>query len=529
MSTLSPRSHRWLHLWFDRLSINRAQNGLSEETLQPSIPFALIVRQGSAIRLDAVDPVAEALNLQAGLTLAAARARVPELRVENADPAADALLLARLAEVCRRYTPAVALDPPDALNLDITGAAHLFGGESGLLLDIHRRFERSGLSVRTAAAATPAAAFAFARFDGQASGSEAERLAALPVSALRLDPDATWVLHRLGLRRIGQVQALPRSSLALRLGPKALDRLDAAFGLRAEALAFVEEIPPFMVEARLAEPVSDEAAVLALCLQLAGHLSQHLQDAGVGGRQFGLELFRVDGAVKRLEVQASRALISPARIAALFHERLAALNEGLEADFGFDLLRLWAVSTDRLRHATAELLAGQDGEGDFLAFLDRVRARFGANAVQQFVPASESRLPENAIRRVEVGTGRSQTWSAEESARYDGALLRPLTLFSPPHPITATAGVPEDPPVQFVWRRVLRMIVRAEGPERMAAEWWRTPEAEPVEEGLEENAASPIRDYYRLEDGEGRRYWVFREGLYAPGVSPRWFLHGLFA
>ena len=500
---------------------------------KPTIPFALIAKQASAIRLTAVDERAEAMGLQPRLTLAAARARVPELEAVEADPAADARLLANLAEACRRYTPALALDPPDALDLDITGAGHLFGGEAALIAAVEARFAAAGFSIRCAVASNPAAAYAFARYPAPTAGTEVERLTQMPIIALRLEPDAAEVLNKLGLRRIGQLLALPRADLALRLGPGVLDRLDMACGRRVEALPLVAEVPPFLVEARLFEPVCTELQVMDICLRLAARLCSHLLDKGVGGRRFGLELFRVDGAIKRIEVQSSIALADPARIAGLFGERLAALNEGLEADFGFDQARLWALNTHRLKPGTADLLRQGDGEGDFLAFLDRVRARFGAGVVKRFAPALESRLPEAAVRRASADRAGSESWR-EDELRYDGVPLRPLTLFAPPQPISAIAGVPEDPPVHFVWRKVSRQVVCAEGPERIAAEWWRTEEPDEAKEQGADCVVSPasclpIRDYYRLEDVQGRRYWVFREGLYAADAPPRWFLHGLFA
>ncbi len=486
-----------------------------------------------------MDETAQALGLQPGFTLAAARARVPELKVEDADPAADAILLRQLAEACRRYTPAVSLDPPDALNLDITGAAHLFGGEDNLLAQLRERFQTAGVSTRCAAASNPAAAYAFARYPTCAEGEEADRLANLPVAALRLEDEATDVLQKLGLRRIRQLIDLPRASVALRLKPETLQRLDVALGESVTTLKFIAEVAPFLTEARLFDPISNEAQVMQVCLRLARRLSDQLQQTGVGGRVFALDLFRVDGAVKRVEVQASRPLANPPRIAALFVERLAALNEGLEADFGFDLLRLGALRVDRMQPRPGDLLTQGDGEGDFLAFVDRVRARFGEGVVKRFAPALESRLPEAAVRETPAALVGDPLWAGEASARYEGVPLRPVTLFSPPQPISAIAGVPEDPPASFIWRKVRRQVVCAEGPERIAGEWWRI--REPCAQGGEDEAPNqaredatskalaPIRDYYRLEDAQGRRYWVFREGLYAPTAPPRWYLHGLFA
>ena len=538
MNRPSPRPSRWLHLWFDRLSTDRILRARPPLTA----PFGLIVRQGSAIRLAAVDAAASALGLAPGLTLAAARARVPELQVEDADPAADAAFLRKLAEACRRYTPSIALHPPDALDLEISGSAHLFDGELELVEAVRRRFTGFGLSMHIGAASNPAAAFAFARFGTpEEPGTETQKIARLPVHALDLPTEELRVLIGLGVRQIEKLDSLSRASLGLRFEPETLERLDQLLGRRTRALPLIEEVSPFMAEARLAEPICDEVQVMAFCLALARQLVEALQIKGQGGRQFVLELFRVDGAIKRLEVRASRALADPSRIADLFAERLAALNEGLEVDFGFDAARLWAGQTRKMRPETIRLIGRTNRNDQLIAVLDRAAARFGSKIAHRFAPDLRSHLPEAAVKPAFLAKKGSLAWT-EQNQTFESAPLRPLTLFAPPQPISATAGVPEDPPRRFIWRRVERQISRAEGPERISDEWWRSPEPE-IEpgSGLQSSELDapvlirlpqttlPVRDYYRLEDTEGRRYWVFREGRYGGGETPRWFLHGLFA
>jgi protein ImuB len=503
----------------------------------PAAPLALIAKRDNTLRLEALDEAAQALGLEIGLPLAAARARIPDLVVREADPAADAALLAAIGELCRRYTPAFALDPPDGVHLDISGTEALFGGEVALIEDLSGRLRRQGIAVRIGAGETPGLAWALARHgDPSRDPGAPASIRDLPVAALRLDAESLSVLHRLGLRRTGQILDLPRATLARRLGEALMLRLDEILGRRAAAFDLSPEPVFFFVQHRLAEPIALEHQVLGLCRWLCGRLAQRLAERGVGSRAFVLDLFRVDGACKRLVVKSSRPICYPARILALFRERLGSLNDGLEADFGFDLLRLTAQDVQRARGETADFIGASD-DGDLTALIDRFAVRLGPDAIRRLAPAPESRIPERAVKPLPFAS--KVSWENEAAALYEDVPLRPLTLFSPPHPITVIAGVPEDPPQQFTWRRATHRVARAEGPERVAWEWWRAPEpkaeaetAQPVDAGLA-GVADPapnrdIRDYYRVEDEQGRRFWVFREGLYEPGVRPRWFLHGLF-
>lgn len=483
-------------------------------------PLALIVKQASALRLQSLDVAAEALGLTPGLTVADARARVPELQVMEADPRADLAVLTWLGEACRRYTPSLALDPPAGLDLDITGTDALFGGERALVTDLVARFRAKGLHIRIGLADTPGLAWGLARFGSQRIapvGRTAELLAELPIAALRLEPDALAVLGRLGLRRVSQVMALPRAGLAKRLGAEVVMRLDEALGDRAAPLLLRLEATPRMAEQRLAEPIVLEEQVLRLAEDLALRLCRRLEGEGLGGRRFVLELFRMDGAVQRIEVMASRPLRHPGRIAALFAERLAGLGQGLEADFGFDLVRLSTPATAPFVTEAGDFIKGANDDTDFAGVVDRIDARLGAGAVRRLELATHTQIPERVARAVRFGDPARTAWRDAAPARYGGVLLRPLRLFASPQPLEATAAeIPEGPPARFKWRRVERRIVGAEGPERIEPEWGR------------DGGDDQVRDYYRLEDDRGLRYWVFREGHYGEKPDPRWWLHGLF-
>ena len=468
----------------------------------------------TALRLVALDAAAAAQGLQVGMTLADARARLPRLAVADADPCADLALLMRVAQACRRFTPALALHARDGLDLDVTGCAGLFGGEARLLLAVAAVVHRLGLTLRSALADTAALAYAVARFGAggvAAPGRRAELLAPLPVEALRLEPQGCTVLRQLGFRRIGQLIELPRATLARRVGAAALHRLDEALGARDDPLELSLEPPLFRAERRLFEPVSEAEQVLQVTADLAVDLAVQLDGRAQGGRRFSLELYRVDGAVRRLGVAASRPLNHAPQIAALFAERLAGLNEGLQADFGFDQLRLVAEQAEPLRAVAGELLAETTAPGAVEALADRLAARGGAVAHRP-APVDVHR-PEAADTAagldVAAGWAPLPATHAHGPPRLLDTPLRPLRLFRPPQPIeVAAAEIPEGPPARFTWRRIVRTVVRAEGPERLEPEWGRDP------------APSPVRDYYRLEDEGGRRYWVFRQDRYDAPPEP---------
>jgi protein ImuB len=530
-ASLSRR--RFVHLWFDRLSTDRIQRARPDLS-----PLVLVDMHKGALRLTAIDLAAQADGLSLGLSLADARARTPQINVLRADPAADEALLGRLGEACRRYTPAFALHAPDGLDLDVTGCEPLFGGEDALMAGMSARLRGQGLSLRAALADTPAQAYACARFSGGGvvePGAAEAILSPLPMAALRLKPSDCAVLDRLGLKRIGQLIALPRAAITRRFGEEVLHRLDEAMGHRAGPLELRLERPPFLAERRLFEPISEPAQVLEVVGDLARDLAVQLTGRAMGGRRFALDLFRVDGAVKRLDVASSHPLRDPGRMTALFTERLAGLNEGLQADFGFDQLRLIAGSTQAAIGGALDLLQTTDGQGALADLADRLVARSDAR-VRRLKPGDAHR-PERAERAASLDS--PVDWKAEPAPRFEDTPLRPLRLFRPPQPIdVAAAEIPDGPPGRFTWRRVTHTVVRAEGPERLEPQWALDPH-------------DLDRDYYRLEDEAGRRFWVFRRGRYgmagriplsayglpepptpaepkAPPRMPQWFVHGVF-
>ncbi|WP_436644040.1 Y-family DNA polymerase [Microbaculum sp. FT89] len=505
-------------------------------------PRATIATVGNATRLMAVDTAAADAGLEPGLTLADARARVPALDAVEADPDGDRRALEALAEWTGRYTPLVALDAPggtSGLVLDITGCAHLFGGEQALLADLTGRLEGRGLTVQAAVADTPAAARAVARTASGTivpPGGNARAVAGLPVATLDAEPETVSMLERLGLKRIGQLVDMPPSTLAARFGSGLLTRLDRALGRADEPLSPLRPPPVFVVERVFAEPIRLVEDIERVARALGEGLAEPLSRHGQGARRLALTLFRIDNKAFRIAVGLSRASRDPARLAGLLIERLGTFDQDLDTGEGIERVRLAAEAVEPLQAAqtTAGDLAGESRAEDAEALArlaDRLTARLGHTRVVRLV-RHESHIPELAVtaRPAVAGVAAGAAMWPQRAAHCDPgpergpgrAPERPLRLLDRPEPIEAIAEVPDGPPVRFRWRRVLRAVARIEGPERIAPEWW----APKLFNG---EAEALTRDYFRVEDEEGRRYWVYRAGLYdRETVTPRWYLHGLF-
>ena len=494
--------------------------------------------------MTAADAAAAARGLRPGLALADARALCPAVLVAEADPEADAALMGAVVDWCRRFTPLAAPDGEDGAVLDIGGASHLFGGEAGLVEALVSGLRRQGLAARAAVASTPEAAWALARF-GAASvagfGTEpvaptplepgfGPLAAALPVAALRLDPETVAGLARAGLVRVGDLLARPRGPVAARFGAEVLARLDGLMGLAKAPIGPRFEAPRCVAERRFAGGLAEMEQIEAALLPLCRHLCAALARQGQGARRVAASFFRVDGAVKHLALGTSRPTREPEALLALFREKLAAIGEdGLDTGYGFDLIRLAVTEAERL-DARQEDLAGDDPtrsrDAAMADLADRLGARLGLRRVLRLAP-HDTHVPECAVVALPAArgaprgpaAGKAAQDAARDAARdgaRDEALCRPIRLFERPERIDTIASVPDGPPLRFRWRRVLHEVAAIEGPERIAPEWWT-------------GAAELTRDYFRAEDRDGRRFWLYREGLFGRETDePRWYLHGLF-
>lgn len=534
----APRSRRYLALFFPWLSAERLR--LTRPHLsagQDDRPRAFLEKIGGALRLYAVDEAAAALDITPGLPMADARARVPDLDFFDHDPRADLDWLERLADGCTRYTPTIAMDAPQGLILDTSGCDHLFGGEGGLADDLATRMRRLGVTVRHAYAGTADGARALARYSGGPAHDEDAAIRRLPVAALELDDDATLALRRAGLKTVGDVARRSMATIAARFGADAVTAIRRMTGDADSALAPRRVVPPLIVERRFAEPLARTETALAILVELAGETAEILEQRHQGGRQFEARFYRTDGLVRRLAVETGAPTRDVASLMRLFRERIENLNDPIDPGFGFDLLRLSVQFSESLETSQLKLEGGEVGETQVIALVERLSTRLGRTRVRRFA-SRDTHLPEQAeFALPALDPVPPQSWNTPER---DEPPMRPIHMFDPPQPIEVLgAEVPDGPPRRFRWRRTLHEVIRYEGPERIAGQWWRhrpVPVLLKDEQGQEHLRYAlgddPVhtRDYYRVEDGRGRRFWLFRLGFYeADKPVPRWYLHGLFA
>lgn len=505
------------------------------------------------MRLVELDAAAEAAGLFAGQSLSDARALVPALRVREIDRAALAAAFAGFADWHSDASPIVAVladkAPYGDLTLDITGVSHLFGGEAALLERLLARLEKLGFTARGAVAGSVGAAWALAHFapglvlEGDATAA----LAPLPVAALRLDDEQAEGLSTLGLKTIGQLYGRNRKALQARFGASLLLRLDQALGHIVERPTPRLPRVDFYAERRFAEPLGLIDDVLMTAEDLAIRLAGDLERAGLGALEFHLFLYRVDHQVTSLAVRAGRATRDPGHIARLFADRAERLGAEYDAGFGIDMIRLAAALTSPLDAAQNAIFAAPDGAADLDRLYDRLASRLGAGAIERLKPVN-SHIPERAVT-LEPVIAPTPDDPVAVAAKFPP---RPLRLLPRPEPIEVLmAEVPDGPPRAMIWRRVRYTFRKAQGPERLAAEWWTAATLPPLTSRVaKENAkgsregppkddslpqTSPFdldaatRDYFIAEDDGGRRFWLFRQGFYAEGVEPPWFLHGFFA
>lgn len=496
------------------------------EAVDDTRPFVLFVEGPGGGLIAAVNRAAAAEGLAPGDRLADARARCGPLQVRPADPAADDAALRRLALWATRYAPTVAVwgeaEGADGLFIDISGAEHLFGGEAGLSADLAERLHRLGLPARLAVADTPGAAWALARFARSArtllpSGGEAAALAPLPVAALRLPAQTRQPLQRLGFKRVGDLLDQPRAPFAARFEKALLLRLDQALGHAPEALVPVTPPPLYRAQRQLLEPVLAQAAVVIVARRLMADLAPQLARGGVGARTLQLALYRVDGAVRLIDIGLAVPTRDPAHVARLVDLKLDRLGPAVDAGFGFEAFALSVTQAEPMaeRQASFATAAATDRWERRTALVDGLRQRLGPHSVAVPAPVASHR-PERSEAMVDIGAD-CPAWPAPDPSR-----LRPILLLAAPEPADVVALLPDGPPRRLRWRGASHAIARLQGPERIANEWWRQA-ASPPPSALDEQT----RDYFLAEDEAGRRLWLFREVGHA--APPRWFVHGLFA
>jgi protein ImuB len=488
------------------------------------------------MRLVATDQRATQDGLNVGQTLSDARAMVTDLEVREIDRSYLEHVFADFADWHSNASPIVSVlsdhSPFGDLVLDITGVTHLFGGEGKMLAQLTGRLEALGFSVAGAIAPSVGAAWALAHFaPGQIIEDDTgTALADLPVAALRLDEEQISGLSQMGLKRVGQLYGRDRKALQARFGASLITRLDQALGHLEERVTPRIPIAERYAERRYAEPIGLIDDVLMTTRDLAIQLSVRLEAEGLGAQSFHLFLYRVDHKVMSLSVNAARATRDAGHITRLFANRAERLVGEYDAGFGIDMIRLAASSVAEVSAAQIGAFETRDGAEDLDRLYDRMTSRLGPLAVvrSKFV---NTHIPERAVK-LEPMVARTPD---DPEAAPDPRLLRPLRLLPAPEPIAVSlAEVPDGPPPNMIWRRVSYRFVKVSGPERIGVEWWTL--APPAQSTNNDEPSSPThdeadftRDYFVAEDEVGRRFWLFREGLYRQGVNPRWFLHGFFA
>jgi protein ImuB len=519
---------RILALWLPRLptdrlkrhakGVHKATDANTPEAAHKDAPLVVAGRANNALFVHALNRSAQRLGLYRGQPLANARAMIEKLSVVPADEKADLALLENIANWCDRFTPLVAADLPDGLFLDITGVAHLFGGEAAMLKHVQEKIAAQGFTVQAAIAGTSLSARALAHHaNGTIArpGEEAQILAPLPIAALDCGEEKLRALKRAGLKTIAQVAERGRAELTARLGANFLTRLHVMLGAEEKPIAPRRPLPDLRAEQRFAEPVIAQQVIENSLHALAVSLCKILEREGQGLRQLEASFFRADGKVERIAVKTGAPLRDPDVMLRLLNQRLEALADPLDPGFGFDLIRLEACLAEKTHAAEASFDTEENARWQINFLLDRLSARFGEHRVQRFVP-QDTHIPEaQGVAVPAQERDFTGVWTAKR--READPPLRPLRLLEKPEEIHAVmASVPDGPPARFRWRRAQFDVARAEGPERIAMEWWRH--------------EKPTRDYFRVETREGQRFWLYRDGLHDQnGLHPRWYLQGIFA
>ena len=520
-------------------------------------PLVTVTAQYGGKQIAAVNAAANMQGIKPGLSLADAQAQFPDLTVKQADPLADLKALNKLAQACERYTPWIAIDSlscllsnmsnSSGLWLDITGCAHFYAGkahsslhtsslmgldksdekykgELELAKDLHNRCTQAGYHPRIGLADTNGAAWAAARFSEAPiciipPKAQRKKIGAYPIEALRLDPATLEGVRSLGLRDIHDLYDVPRAPLFSRFGEQVLRRLDQMLGRMEEPISPRRPGPVHYVRMTFAEPVGRTEDISLALNKLLAKLCPNLETNSLGARRLELSIFRVDNSWARLKVSTSQASRDQSHLLRLFRNSLDTLDPG----FGIEIIILAATKTNALiaRQIDISGKTAHQANENAAKLVDRLSERLGMNNVILLHPV-ESHLPERATKMVPaLETLLSDTNWLPPNHR----LQRPIQLLQQPFPIEVIAPVPDGPPVIFLWRRQQYKIIHSEGPERISPEWWRPTQLQTRSRPLTQET----RDYYRLEDQNGQRYWVYREGLYRPDRKPGWYIHGFFA
>ncbi len=475
--------------------------------------MAVIAHDGRRRSVAALDQLAFRAGIRPGMAGTKATVLVPDLQLVDADPIADRDGLHSLALwALRRYSPVVSVDGKDGLVIESDGADHLFGGEATLIEDLVARVNAAGVDARAAVADSWGAAHAIARFSRSRHfvadrGASEQLLRPMQIAALRLPPDIVGGLRVLGFERIGDLLSTPRAPLALRFGPEIGRRIDQALGTLSELIEPLRS--PEIVEVRqaFAEPIGAAETIIRYVGKLAERLCIALTERGLGVLRLDLVCQRVDSRCQAVRVGLAQPVRDVGRITRLLSDKVETIDPG----FGIEMMTLAAVLTQSLEYRQDVSSLIEVTEPDVSDLVDTLANRIGEDRIYRAAPVA-SDVPERTVARV-------APLSPDTGADWPDHWPRPARLMPRPEPIDAIALLPDNPPAAFTWRGVRRRVRRADGPERVFGEWWKA-DAE----------LEAVRDYFRVEDDAGERYWIFRAG---DGEDPAtgsqaWFIHGVF-
>jgi protein ImuB len=500
-------TRRYISIWFRHLVtdwITRQQPDLARK------PFVFCRAERGRFVITAASPAAEQGGVLRDMELADAMAILPALLKLDHEEGRAEKILELMADWCHRYSPLAGLQGQDGLWLDITGGAHLFGGERKMLREIVLRFKGLGYDARGAMADTAGGAWAIARYGREQPiippGALKEALARLPPMALRIPPETAVTLQSLGLRRLSELYKIPRASLARRFGPEIVLRLGQALGELEEPLNSRQPAPEYAAKLNFSEGISSPESIGKVLCRLLDDLCRQMDAHQCGLRAGELKFFRLDGKVEALGIGTGSPSRSPKHLFRLFEEKLGTIDPGP----GIELFLLSAVKTEPFTPSQSGMNMEAENyfhDANLPELADRLSSRLGEKQVYGLEPR-QSHWPERAAKVTgPLAAKATESWPQDRP--------RPVLLLPRPEPIEVMAPVPDYPPMLFRHRGVLHRIKKAEGPERIEAEWWLRP--------------GELRDYYRLEDEAGNRYWIFRLGHYRQDEKSKWFLHGYFS
>jgi protein ImuB len=504
---------RVVSLYLPNWPTDRLRRKAGDAAPPAEAPLVMIGREGNRRVVTAADAAAQAAGLRPGMPAAKAQVLVPGLIVQDADPAADAEALERLALwVLQRIAPIVAADLPDGIVIDSTGADHLHGGEEAMIETLIGRLAMSGVTARGAIADIWGAAHALARFGADPHfiappGHGAALLNPLPLAALRLPPGMAAELRVLGFESVGDLLAQPRAPLILRFGPELGRRINQALGELAEPIEPVRSLDLIEVRRSFAEPIGAAETIARYVGTLVAQLCAALEEKGLGARRLDLLCHRVDNRIEAVRVGMAQPVRDIKRLTRLLCNQIEKIDPG----FGIELMALAATIAEPLQRRQIASSLIEVATPDISDLVDTIANRVGERAIYRAAPVT-SDVPERSVCRIPA-------LSPDTGAAWPSHWPRPIRLFAHPERIEAIALLPDHPPVSFTWRGVRRRVKRADGPERIHAEWWKR-DAE----------LAAIRDYFRVEDSAGERYWIYRAGN---GEDPEtgshlWYLHGVF-